>query len=272
MKKFISMITVLTLVLSMGTTGFALDKVKEADKLYKQALKIEKTKPKDAIKLLDKAISYNPKNPEYYYKRGWLEPNYGKVIPDYNKAVVLNPDKYFDKCYGIAIENNKYVFNFNSMTLSAKSWVDVSDGFADLKKYLSTYKGDRVKNAQTIMGDSVHMITFASENEDAWATFSMHSDLKNEIANNESLAQEFAVWAKGQSILSDITEVKSSKLGNMDCAYVDYKETDTDGSVYTKRTYTMAFDYYAIVINVGATSDAAFKDATETFLGTFELK
>lgn len=276
MKRFILILTLLTLVLGMGSTGFALDKVKEAEKLYQQAVKIEKTKPTEAIKLLDKAISYNPKNAEYYYKRGWLEPNYGKAMKDYERAVVLNPDKYFKKCFGTVLYDGRYELQFNSMSLKTGSWkLDAETALPAIKKYLSTYKGDRLKNARNIISkstdDCITMLVANSSNKDANTRVMLLPDFENEVESSQEVAEEFAKTFSEDGTFTNVSEVVLSKLGNVDCAYFDYKQPTSDGENLC-RTYAMAFDYYVIVVNYAAYDQQAFDAGINDFLGTLMMK
>jgi tetratricopeptide (TPR) repeat protein len=53
-----------------------------------------------ALKDMDKALYYNPKNPEYYYTRAVIKTehkNYKSAILDLNKAISINPKegKYY---------------------------------------------------------------------------------------------------------------------------------------------------------------------------------
>lgn len=276
MKRLLSIITIIGLILSMGSSSFALDKVKEADKLYKQAIKIEKSKPKDAIKLLTKAITYNPKNPEYYFKRGFLETDMGKVIKDYEIAVVLNPDKYYPMCFDGYMEGNKYIHNMTGFQLTAKSWtIEDTTTLADIKKYLASYKGDRVKNAHTILDKategSYKVLEATSSKKDAFALVQLISDPKNEIPDNESFAAIMADVFSEDPTVSDLQPVQSGKLGNVDCAYVDYKQTDS-GVTLLCRNYSIVFDYYTLNITVFAADESAFETAMKEFFNTFKFQ
>ena len=54
MKKFISIFISIMLIFCFSSSAFALDKTKEAQKLYNQALKVQDANPAEAIKLLKK--------------------------------------------------------------------------------------------------------------------------------------------------------------------------------------------------------------------------
>lgn len=275
MKRIISLITIFTLLLSLGATGsFALDKTKEADKLYKQALQIQKSKPKDAIKLMDKAILYCPENPEYYYQRGFIEPNLGKAFLDYNRAIVLNPDKYFELCFGGDSDGVTYNNNLDGFSLSTSVWdLYETSTVAQIKKKLASFKGNRVKEARAILDevtDGAYSILEASDaDQKAFVDIGIIVDYKNEVESNESFATMMSNEMRYNSKVSKIGKIINSEIGTSECSYFDYLQT-VDNQVLICRNYTLAYDYYVINIALYAEDQEHFDAALEDFIDTYQ--
>lgn len=285
MKRITIFITLLTLLFALSSpSAFAADKLKDAEKLYKQALTLsDKNKPA-AIKLMDKAILLNPNNPEYYYSRGRLyvlsNHNDAKSIPDFDRAVVLNPTKYFNLCYGGPTNDASCVTNyFHGLRVNTQKWDSYTPTTADdIKAYLSTYKGktaDRVKNASTIMdtvtkGEYVFLIA-KSPDQKATATFEFLLDRPNEIPTLESLATSTNKAFLKDPAISNVSDIKPGKIGNMDVVYFDYDYAYTTDNVVTKnRIYMVLYNYYALVIYVEGDDQAQLDAAINDFINKID--
>lgn len=277
MKKFISIFISIMLIFCFSSSSFALDKTKEAQKLYKQSLKVQEYNPKEAIKLLTKAIAYNPKNPEYYFQRGFIEPDYSKVLLDYERAVVLNPDKYYSKCFGTVVEDNVIITNFNSMIFDTnwKRESNVSSSLTDIKNYLSTYKGDKLKNAQSIIDNatdySIIMFEAQPDDKSALASVAIVPDYKNEFPDPDTYIYMMSQSISADNNFTNVSDIQTTEIGDMDFAYIDYTLLQKDAPSLISRHYAVAFDYHVITITVFAQDKNAFDSAIKDFVNTVTL-
>ena len=277
MKKFISIFIPIMLVFCFSSSAFALDKTKEAQKLYNQAIKVQDANPAEAIKLLTKAIAYNPKNPEYYFQRGFIEPNYGKAILDYERAVVLNPDKYYSKCFGTSLDGNKIMTNFNSMTFNTnwKRQSSASNTLTEIKNYLATYKGDKLKNAKSIIDTATNeylvMLEAEAPNGSAYADVALIPDYKNECPDPETYISGVSQSLSEDSDVTDISDIKITEIDGLELAYVDYTGLLENGSKISCRHYTAAFDYYIVSIRIAASDKNALESAAKDFVNTLTM-
>ena len=278
MKKFISIFISIMLVFCFSSSAFALDKTKEAQKLYNQALKIQDANPTEAIKLLTKAIAYNPKNPEYYFQRGFIEPDYGKVILDYERAVVLNPDKYYSKCFGTSLEGNKIITNFNSMSFNTnwKRQSSSSSTLSEIKNYLATYKGDKLKNAKSIIDTATDeylvMLEAEAPNGSAYADVALIPDYKNECPDPETHISVLSQTLSEDSDFKDISDIKNTEIGDLDISYLDFTVSQENESPLYSRVYAVAFDYYIVSIRIAASDKNALESAAKDFVNTLTLE
>lgn len=277
MKKFISIFISIMLILCFSSSAFALDKTKEAQKLYNQAIKVQDANPAEAIKLLTKAIAYNPKNPEYYFQRGFIEPDNGKAILDYERAVVLNPDKYYSKCFGTSLEENKIITNFNSMTFNTnwKRQSSASSTLTEIRNYLSTYKGDKLKNAKSIIDTATDeylvMLEAEAPNGSAFLDVALIPDYKNECPDPDTYISGVSQDLSEYSDVTDISDIKITEIDGLDLAYVDYTVLQENGSKLSCRQYAAAFDYYIVHIIIDASDKNALQSAAKDFVNTLTL-
>ncbi len=278
MKKFISIFISIMFVFCFSSSAFALDKTKEAQKLYNQAIKVQDANPAEAIKLLTKAIAYNPKNPEYYFQRGFIEPDNGKAILDYERAVVLNPDKYYSKCFGTSLEENKIITNFNSMTFNTnwKRQSSASNTLTEIKNYLATYKGDKLKNAKSIIDTATNeylvMLQAEAPDGNACVDVALTPDYKNECPDPETYISGVSQSLSEDIDIKDISDVKITKIGDLEFAYFDYSISQKDIPPLSCRLYAAAFDYYIVTIKIDTFDKNSLESAAKDFVNTLTLE
>ncbi len=276
MKRILALITVVAFCLTMfTTTGFALDKKKEAGKLCQKAIKIARVKPQEAMKLLDKAISYDPKNPEYYYRRGLVEPNLGIAFTYFDRAIVLNPDKYLELCYSGDNKSNLYYYNdFGAFRFSTRIWdLYETNNTKAIKEKLASYVGNPVDNASEIFtaatDDSFEIMRAKDVDKKAAVCVWVNLDRNNEIESGEDYAVAARKQCRGMDEVSNLSEITIGKLGKADSAYFDYGQMINDHN-YLCRNYSMAYNYYVLNITLVAYDQASFDAALKDFVDTFE--
>lgn len=279
MKRFMLLATMFTLLITLALPlNFALDKTKEAEALFKQAEKMGMAKRKQGVVLMNKAIALNPLKAEYYYLRGTYVTDNGLGIQDYDRAVVLNPDKYFNLCFG-GDNKDASVYKGHYVEFQAKTtkWsIYQVDTVSKIKSYLATYKGNsisKVKNASAIMDaatDGNYVFAVARDpDESAWVRFTMIPDRKNEIISPESVTTEVYKSLRGASDITLTSDVQVGKLAGSDTAYFDYTQ-NIDGTSYIGRTYFIAWNYFAFNVTLLAPDQAHFDAALVDFINTMK--
>lgn len=278
MKKFISIFTSIMIILCFSTSAFALDKAKEADILYNKALNLKNSNPEESIRLLTEAISYNPQNPEYYFQRGFIEPDYKKAILDYERAVVLDPDKYYNKCFGFGIKGNKIITRFNTMIFNTNWKIDniPNHTLDEIKSYLATYTGDKLQNAQSIIdkatGEQLIMVNTISPNEDALGSVAITIDYTDRIPNPQTYIAMIYQIISNDSEVSDIGSVTVKEIGDTTLSYLDYSILVNNETRFFARVAAVDFDYYTVEIKVFALNKDSLNYAIEDFVNTIEVK
>jgi len=122
---------------------------------------------KDAYKILDDAIDFQPSNPEFYYARGVLNTSkekYAKALQDFDKAALLNPN--FNP-FGIALNSGIAHLNLEEAEKAIESLdkaiaLDPKNGTAYQTRGLAHYSQEEFKEA---IDDFLRSFDFSSNNQ-----------------------------------------------------------------------------------------------------------
>lgn len=167
MRKAVSLWTLITLmIINLVYVALSNEKVayahsdkpltinwlKTGETLYKRG------KYKEAIDAADQAIKIKIDNAEAYYLRGKA---YGKLKnnieekKNYEKAIILNPEKYFEKIMGLVKDEKRNVYYNNLYDIELKAitgWeYDVLAGQKTIKRRTKNLQQEKIVNEKEIL-------------------------------------------------------------------------------------------------------------------------